>query len=186
LAVPRTHDLERLFELAAEAGWPSPPGVADSAWLTPWGRSVSLRRGRRGARPRGGARCYRRRDPMGGANDRHLVAARIDQAVLVTRRARPVARGGEQHRRQRSHATDHPSRPSQGKLSRAGWAPGPRAAPFPSQILHLPHNRGNAANLAGSAPSNSSLRPRLGRRGSARPAGLQGGFAACNCSNSPA
>jgi hypothetical protein len=37
VAVPRTHDLERLFELAAEAGWPSPPGVADSAWLTPWG-----------------------------------------------------------------------------------------------------------------------------------------------------
>lgn len=34
---PRTHDLERLLEVSAEAGWPAPPGVVDAAWLTPWG-----------------------------------------------------------------------------------------------------------------------------------------------------
>jgi hypothetical protein len=33
----REYDLERLLMLAAEAGWPPPPGVADAAWLTPWG-----------------------------------------------------------------------------------------------------------------------------------------------------
>jgi HEPN domain-containing protein len=37
VSIPHTHDLERLLELASECGWPSPTGVAEAGWLTPWG-----------------------------------------------------------------------------------------------------------------------------------------------------
>jgi HEPN domain-containing protein len=37
VSLPRIHDLERLLELASDAGWPAPPDLADAAWLTPWG-----------------------------------------------------------------------------------------------------------------------------------------------------